>query len=256
MYLMYVDESGDTGLVNSNTRYFALTGLVVHELRWRTYLDELIRFRRSMRQSFGLKLREEFHAARFISRPGELAQRIKRHNRLTMIRLFADTLAQMTDLNVVNILVDKEGKQPDYEVFEMAWKALIQRLENTLQHRNFPGPRNPDERALVFCDHTEDKKLIGLMRQLRRFNPVPHSPRWGTGNRNIPLLTLIDDPNFRDSEQSLFVQAADLCAFLLYQREAPNSYMRKTGGKAYFKRLGPILCRVASATDPDGIVRL
>ena len=33
MYLMYVDESGDSGLVNSPTRYFVLTGMVVHELR-------------------------------------------------------------------------------------------------------------------------------------------------------------------------------------------------------------------------------
>ena len=29
---MYVDESGDVGLVGSPTRYFVLVGLVVHEL--------------------------------------------------------------------------------------------------------------------------------------------------------------------------------------------------------------------------------
>jgi Protein of unknown function (DUF3800) len=34
MYLMYVDESGDPGLNNSPTRYFTLTGMVVHEQRW------------------------------------------------------------------------------------------------------------------------------------------------------------------------------------------------------------------------------
>lgn len=34
MYLMYVDESGDIGLVNSPTHYFVLVGLVLHELRW------------------------------------------------------------------------------------------------------------------------------------------------------------------------------------------------------------------------------
>jgi len=33
---MYVDESGDSGLPSdgSPTRYFCLSGLVVHELRW------------------------------------------------------------------------------------------------------------------------------------------------------------------------------------------------------------------------------
>ena len=45
MYLMYVDESGDVGLVNSPTRYFVLVGLVLHELRWQQTKDELINFR-------------------------------------------------------------------------------------------------------------------------------------------------------------------------------------------------------------------
>lgn len=59
MYLMYVDESGDTGLVNSKTDYFVLTGLVIHELRWQLYLEQLIAFRQRLKQQYGLKLREE-----------------------------------------------------------------------------------------------------------------------------------------------------------------------------------------------------
>ncbi|MGH2600854.1 MAG: DUF3800 domain-containing protein, partial [Dehalococcoidia bacterium] len=38
---MYVDESGDSGLTNSPTRYFVLTGLVVHELRWQAYVEQI-----------------------------------------------------------------------------------------------------------------------------------------------------------------------------------------------------------------------
>ena len=53
-----------------------------------------------------------------------------------------------------------------------------------------------------------------------------------------------------------FIQAADMAAFLLYQKFAPNSYMRRHAGHRYFSRLGPILCRVASRNDPEGIVRL
>jgi len=33
LYLLYVDESGDTGLTGSQSRYFILSGFVVHELR-------------------------------------------------------------------------------------------------------------------------------------------------------------------------------------------------------------------------------
>lgn len=253
---MYVDESGDAGLAGSPTRYFALTGLVVHELRWRTYLDGLIAFRTRVRNKFGLKLREEFHASHFISKPGELAKRISRNNRLAMIRHFADSLASMTDLNLINVLIDKSAKTQTFDVFEKAWGTLIQRFENTISHHNFPGPANPDERGIIYCDRTDDKKLIRLVRQRRRYNPVPHSPQFGGGYRNLPIQYVIEDPSFSDSEHSYFIQAVDLSAFLLYQKFAPNAYMRKKQGQNYFHRLDPILCRHASSSNPHGIVML
>jgi hypothetical protein len=253
MYLMYVDESGDCGMTNSPTRYFVLTGLVLHELRWQTSLNQLIAFRRLLRQRFGLRLREELHSAGMISRPGALV-RIKRNDRLAIIRAFADELATMTDLNLINIAVDKQGKPSDYDVFGRAWRTLIQRFENTLSRRNFSGPANPDERGMIFPDHTDDKKLSQLLRQMRRYNPIPHQSGFGSGYRNLPLVSIIEDPNFRDSEHSYFIQAVDLAAFLLYQRLAPGAYMKKKSGNNYFLRLDPILCKVASAKDPYGIV--
>ncbi|MGH9916708.1 MAG: hypothetical protein ACRD63_15640, partial [Pyrinomonadaceae bacterium] len=75
-----------------------------------------------------------------------------------------DQLATMTDFNVINVVVDKNGKRDDYNVFEKAWKALIQRFENTISRHNFSGPHNPDERGMLFPDHTDDKKLDQLLR--------------------------------------------------------------------------------------------
>lgn len=252
---MYVDESGDPGLINSPAPYFVLTGLVVHELRWQAYLEQLIDFRRRMRQQFGLRLREEIHTSTLITRPGNLV-RIKRNDRLAIIRHFADELASMPDLNIINVLVDKQGKPPGYDPFEKAWTALIQRFENTMSRRNFSGPANPDERGMIFPDHTDDKKLNLLLRRMRRYNPVPNQSSFGGGYRNLALTNLVEDPSYRDSEFSYFIQAVDLAAFLLYQREAPNAYMRKKGGRNYFKRLDPILSKVASSSDPYGVVRL
>lgn len=255
MYLMYVDESGDSGLNGSPTRYFVLTGMVIHELRWRPYLDSIIQFRRQMRARYGLRLREEFHAASLITKPGTLS-RISRHDRLAMIRHFADTLSQMTDINLINIVVDKHGKTGTYDAFEMAWKVLLQRFENTISHRNFRGPQNPEDRGIIFPDHTHDKKLVKLMRQLRQYNPIPNQPQFGPGYRNLPMASVIEDANFRDSQHSYFSQAVDLCAFLLYQRMRPNAYMKRNSAQNYFLRLKPLLCLHASLTDPLGIVRL
>lgn len=255
MYLMYVDESGDSGHPKTQSPYFALSGLIIHELRWRTSLDQLIDFRREIRRRFGLKLREEIHAPRFISRPGDLV-RIKRHDRLTILRHFTDLLASMPDFNVINVLVEKQGKSADCDVFDMAWRALLQRFENTISNHNFTGPRNPDDKGTVFPDHTDDKKLKQLIRRLRHFNPVPNQQAYGRGYRNLKFSNITEDPSFRNSQHSYFIQAVDLCAFLLYQRIHPNRYMQRTGGQAYFNRLDPILCKVAAPRDPDGIVRL
>lgn len=130
---------------------------------------------------------------------------------------------------------------------------LIQRFENTISNSNFPGPSNPDERGLIFCDHTENKKLLKLLRQRPRYNPVPS--RKG-GYRNLPFQYVIEDSSFRNSEHSYFIQAADLTAYLLYQKLNPNSYMKGKGALSYFSRLSGVLCTHASSTDPNGIVRL
>jgi Protein of unknown function (DUF3800) len=254
---MYVDESGDCGLTGSPTRYFVLSGLVVHELNWYDCLEKLIEFRRRIRDGFGLKLREELHAARLISKPGDLC-RIPKSDRLTIVRIFANQLASMVDLRLINVVVDKQHKSPPFDVFDIAWTRLIQRFENTIRYKNFPGPGFQDERGAVFPDRTDEKKLTLMLRRMRRYNYVPNrggtSGGFGPGSRNLIITKLVEDPNFRDSRASLFIQAADLAAFLLYQHIEPNSYMRKKGGRAYFNRLRPILCLEASRTDAHGIV--
>lgn len=250
---MYVDESGDVGMRRSPTDIFVLSGLVVHELRWRDYLQRLVAFRRRMRTAFGLKLREEVHASAMVNKPGPLA-RIKRNDRLAIMRMLADELASMQDCSVINVVIDKRGKPPGYDPFEHAWRALIQRFENTISRRNFPGPVNADERGMILPDRTDDKKLTQLVRRMRYFNPVPS--RFLTVSRNLTLHLVIEDPHFVDSRHSFFIQAVDVVAYLLFQSIAPNPYMRKKGGAAYFARLDPVLCKVASTTDPQGIVRL
>jgi len=254
MYLMYVDESGDTGVVNSPTKHFALSSLVVHELRWQAALQQLIEFRRRMRDAFGLLMTEEIHASGMINRPGRLV-RIKRNDRLTILRAFLDEITHLPDVNVINVVADKRPSDTSDIVFDRTWTALIQRFEDTLSHRNFPGPANSDERGLIICDET-DQRLNRLLRRMRRYNPVPHRKSFGQGYRDLRLKYIIEDPVHRDSKSTYFLQAVDTTAFFLYQELAPNSFIRRKGAKKYFRRLLPVLCTVATKTNPYGVVHL
>jgi len=252
---MFADESGDTGLIGSPTKYFALCGIVVHELEWKNTLVELIEFRRELRKDYGLKLRHEIHSRQLITKPGELAF-IPKYKRLELLRKFADKLAQIQALRVISIVVHKEHKPNGYDVFENAWQAMIQRFENTISFKNFPLSGNARDGGLISCDKTDESSLTALVRKMRHHNPVPNNTFHGPGYRNLTLKHLVDDPIFRDSAKSFLIQCADLCAYLLYQRLHPCSYMKEKGGHNYFQRLKPILCLKASSTDPLGIVRL
>jgi hypothetical protein len=252
---MYVDESGDDGILNSPTEFFVLSGLVMHELRWRDCVSRIYEFRKRMKSKFGLRIREEIHAARMISRPGEL-QRIRKNDRLAILRHFVDEIATLPDVSVVNVVVDKRCKDSQADIFSLAWRALIQRFENTISHRNFPGPANPDDRGMIFPDQTNLKKLRGLVRRMRYYNPVPHDPSYGDGFRNLQLQYTIEDPNHRTSHDSFLIQAADTIAYFLHQRQKPCTYVRKSGAYKYFERLDSVLCKVASRADGLGIVRL
>ena len=261
---MYVDESGDNGLPaqGSPTRYFCLSGLVVHELRWREVLSQLMQFRRWVRQRYRVQLEDELHHAEMVGKPKKLSKSIlaiQKHQRLAIIRNHSDALARIPDLSVINVVVDKStGKLLDKEdVFRGAWYRLFQRFENTIQYRNFPGPANPSERGIVFPDQTDGERLRRYMNKMRVNNPIKLVGNSGAYNvDNRPIVSIIEDPILRESHQSYFVQAADLCAFLLKQSLEPSGFMKKHGGSAYFNRLEPILCKAASRSDPLGIVRL
>jgi hypothetical protein len=240
MYLMYVDESGDPGINNSPTQYFILSAIVLHELRWSNFLDELIYFRRSLSQSKGLKLREEIHAGAFINDPGDL-KRIKRNDRLDILKKCMDWTANQNDISIITICTDKT-KHSSEDIFDITWQRLIQRFENTISHRNFPGPVNPDERGLILADNTDGTKLTKIIRRMRRYNPISNARMYcGNGYRNIPLQYVIEDPIFRHSYDSLIIQMVDVIAYCAMQLYKPNSYMKKKGGHRFYSRLRSVI---------------
>lgn len=254
MYLMYVDESGDVGTKNSPTRYFVLSAIVVHELRWRQTLESLVEFRKFLRDTKGLKLREEIHCTELINKPGELI-RIKRNDRLDIIKKCIDWLNVQSDLNVFSVVVDKSGRNDD--IFELAWNTLIMRFENTISNKNFRGPSNTDDKGIVLSDNTEGQKLRKLIRKMRHYNTIPNNGRlYESGYRNLKINSVIEDPVFRDSKYSFLHQMNDVLAYCVRQKYEPNTYMKKKGGHNYYKRLDDVIVQKVTNKNTFGIVEI
>lgn len=252
MYLMYVDESGDPGLNNSPSQYFILSGLVVHELKWRDLMNDVQAIRKSIKEKYGIGVRDEIHCSEFI-RKAHISG-IPKHIRLQVLRDITRELAKINYISITNVCIDKQGKPADYDVFLVAWKNLFQRFENTLMYRNFPGPVNTQDMGIIFCDDTSGKELQKLVRKMSVYNPIPNQGR--AGYRDMPIKMIVEDPNMRDSKDSLIIQMADLCAYMMYQHKSPNAYIQKKTGRGFFKQLTPILNLKASPRSAHGIVEL
>lgn len=71
-----------------------------------------------------------------------------------------------------------------------------------------------------------------------------------------PIEYVVEDPCFRDSAHSYFIQAVDAAGYLIHQGYAPNAYFKQKGPQGYYKRLRPICCTHANREHRLGFVQL
>jgi hypothetical protein len=233
MYLLYVDESGDVGINNSPTNYFVLSAIIIHESKWRNVLDELVNFRKKLRDTKGLKLREEIHCTELINRPKELV-RIKRNDRLDIIKKCIDWLNTQENIEIFSVV--KFKSDPNEDVFDTTWIQLIHSFEEHLKSKH------QNEKGIILSDNTEGEKLRMLIRKQRH-----------AINNNIDKI--IEDPIFRDSKNSLLHQMNDVIAYCVRQNFEPNAYMKKKGGHNYFQRLKNVVIK-NNLADENGIISI
>lgn len=102
----------------------------------------------------------------------------------------------------------------------------------------------------------EGKDYTWMLRKLRRDNRIYLTAADGSHIvKNSPLVHLIEDISFRNSKHSLFIQAADFCAYALLRREKPLASKTKYGIDKSFLNLKPIMVREANNSDFYGIIR-
>ena len=62
MYIAYVDESGDPGRNTAITRYFTLSGIIVADSNWKSFLDRIKVFRKGLKRDYRFALRADLRA--------------------------------------------------------------------------------------------------------------------------------------------------------------------------------------------------
>src|SRR5205807_1541322 len=108
------------------------------------------------------------------------------------------------------------------------------------------------------CDEGKESIYTRLARKVGVHNPIPSMyGQWSSGQatQNIPLDHILEDPIFKKSHSSYFIQLADFCAYALLRRELPLLSKAKYGLHLGFERLLPILATECNRKDPHGIIR-
>jgi hypothetical protein len=226
MHLVYIDESGshDDGSFtsyNSNgswcptnkreSKYFILTGLVVHKNAWKECFKFLKNIRENVKVIYGIPLNEHIHATELIGGSGiwrhDSRGSFSRSKRKGLLKNLLHEYAQQKNYYYGSVIVDKTTKfSHPKKCRELAYENLLNRLEKDLK----------DDYMIIHDGH-EDGAIIRLMRKKRVFNYIQ--------GKKFTLEKLIEDPLFKRANNSYFLQAVDHISYTLlhlYDKNLPN----------------------------------
>lgn len=248
MYLMYVDESGDPGIHEYGSKHYILSGLVVSQSDWLTFLNRLKAFRKSIKEKYGLNQRTEIHASELI-RINKIQEYRKIHKteRINILKDYCSQIPVIFDTGkIINVCLIKGDYKSSSEIQSTAWNRLVQRYDTFLK-------KDVKDKGIIISDDTNSIEIIELMRKMRIYNPV--TSHYSSASYNAPTDSIIEDLFQRSSHNSYFIQTADVIAHLLYRKEYPKGSLKKYGLHKEFDRLIPVLLKEASKNDELGIVR-
>ena len=115
-------------------------------------------------------------------------------------------------------------------------------------------------RAFLVADEGRELEIERALRRMHVYNPIPSRyGAWAGGRRSksITIDHIIEDPAFKTSTRSYFIQLADCVAHALLKRETePTERVKKYGVDEMFdEHIRGACYQNAACTDPDGIVR-
>jgi len=234
MHLIYLDDSFEKPVQ-------IYSAIAVPANRWTECFEQLKNWRRALKASDGILITKEFHATEFCAGRGRLGpQMVGKYRRS---RIFREALTLLDGMEGVKIFNVCKGDHPEW-----ALERLLTRINKTLGAW--------DSYAVMMFDEGKEGEITRLLRRMGVYNPVPVYVGPGvTEVHNLKLDRILEDPVFKKSEHSYFVQLADFVAYALLRREVRLPSKDKYGYHECFDLLVDSVAREASTRDPMGVIR-
>ena len=237
MYFIYIDESYDKTL-------YAYSAVFINAFMWNQYFKNLSDWRIRWFDDYGIPPDYELHATDFVGGRGEYPARKGKAYRADLFYEAIGLIENMKGVSVINAITP--SKKEHLELFAVMLNSINKKLEA--------------EKAtgILICDEGNENKLTSIVRKMKKKNHIPYNSSGSTsGTRNIPLDRIVEDPLFKTSESSYFIQLSDFLAFSLLRNEKPLPNTQKKVKDA-FNQLDQVLVKQASKKDKrnKGIVRV
>jgi len=241
MHFIYIDDSTERP-----TNIFSAVCVPCDQ--WFEVFDRLKRWRKHLKDTHGIPLNYELHARKFLSGRGVAGnlQSLSRHKRAQIFHKSFQVTNWLNEcgVTVFNVCNDDDNQ---YRAFE----RLLNRIDKTMGARK--------SYAHLICDQGKEDQYTSLVRKMRVHNYIPSKyGAWdgGATTKNIPLKRIIEDPQFKESHKSYFIQMADFTAYGLLRQEKPTPRIRRHGSHKSFSVLkADTLETVCNPSDPQGIIR-
>ena len=178
-------------------------------------------WRRRLKASDGIYVYKELHATDFVAGRGRIAPRsIGKYRRSQIFLEALDLVAGLPGASLFNCIVNRDEE-------DLAYERVLNRINRTLQ------PDVWNSYAMLLWDRREGRRTPEAPADARP-DPIPSRyGEWPTGSftKNIPLDRIIEDPLFKKSEQSHFIQLVDFCASLSFGGRTRSHRDRSTPGQ-------------------------
>lgn len=238
MHLIYIDDSKDEQRI-------VFSGLAFRVESWHETFRAIKAYRQVLKSKYGIAVYYELHATKFVRGKGSLGAKRMVPKGLRC-QIFKDTLEFITTLPDVRIFnvsfpLSKE---------EWAFERLLNRINRTMH--------TWDSHALLMCDEGRESDYTRLVRRMNVFNPVPSNQgTWGDGSatKNIVIDRIVEDPIFKKSHRSYFIQMADFCAYALLRHDCPTVRARQYGLDKAFTILAKVGVPETAPRDPQHVIR-
>ncbi len=235
VFLIYIDESYDD-------THYAYSAIFVPIEEWNNIFQKVLLWRKGLHQNHGIDVNGEIHSTEFVGGRGQPITNRDKNYRAKLFNSFLEMIEGLPSIKIINGIT---GNKLHHETL---FKYIVTRINTNLKYENALG--------ILICDEGNENKLVSMVRSLKKENQIWSAYSYGT-HLSCPLDRIVEDPLFKTSKSSYFIQLADMVAFSLLRNEKPIIGKTLPEVQQAFEHLDNVLVKQAFKNDirGKGIVR-